>query len=174
MVAARSWREKSFRGRPSFRTAPLAGARTPSSRRSRVDLPAPLGPMTAVTAASGNSADTPRSTARGPKENSRSRTVRPITPWYDWRRAPVRLAAQGGMHRAEARCYAVAMPTIALTGASGVVGRYLTRELLSRGHSVRGLVRSREKARAVLPQEGRLTLVQGDISDQGVAERLLE
>jgi uncharacterized protein YbjT (DUF2867 family) len=66
------------------------------------------------------------------------------------------------------------MATIALTGASGVVGRYLTRELLSRGHTVRGLVRSREKARGVLPQDSRLTVVQGDFEGQGVVERLLE
>jgi NADH dehydrogenase len=66
------------------------------------------------------------------------------------------------------------MTTVALTGASGVVGRALTRELLSRGHAVRALIRSREKARAALPSDPQLILVQGDISDQGLAERLLD
>jgi NADH dehydrogenase len=64
--------------------------------------------------------------------------------------------------------------TIAVTGASGVVGRYLVRELLARGHAVRALVRSREKARAALPSDPHLTLIVGDISDHGLADRLLE
>lgn len=37
--------------------------------------------------------------------------------------------------------------TIAVTGASGFVGRYIVRELINRGHRVRALVRSIEKAR---------------------------
>src|SRR5215831_9736027 len=64
--------------------------------------------------------------------------------------------------------------TVAVTGASGVVGRYIVRELLSRGYEVRGLVRSREKARSVLPSVAALSLVVGDISEQGVVDRLLD
>ncbi len=55
--------------------------------------------------------------------------------------------------------------TIAVTGATGFVGSQVVRELLSRGHSVRGLVRSREKAKQVLPASDQLRLVQADITD---------
>lgn len=66
--------------------------------------------------------------------------------------------------------------TIALTGATGFVGRYLVRELLSRGYVVRALIRDREKARAVLPANagsGKLSFVQGSMSDQNKVEELL-
>jgi uncharacterized protein YbjT (DUF2867 family) len=63
--------------------------------------------------------------------------------------------------------------TVAVTGASGFVGRYIVRELLAKGYAVRALVRSREKARGVLPDRG-VSLVVGDISDQGKADELLE
>jgi NADH dehydrogenase len=61
--------------------------------------------------------------------------------------------------------------TVALTGATGFVGRYVARELLSRGYAVRALVRSREKARQVLSGT---QLVTGDIADQGKADELLD
>ena len=67
--------------------------------------------------------------------------------------------------------------TIALTGATGFVGRYLVRELLSRGYVVRALIRDREKARAVLPANagsGKLSFVQGSMSDQNKVEELKE
>jgi NADH dehydrogenase len=54
------------------------------------------------------------------------------------------------------------------------VGRYIVRELLQRGYGVRGLVRSREKARAALPSGAGLSLVVGDVSEQGVVDRLLD
>jgi uncharacterized protein YbjT (DUF2867 family) len=59
------------------------------------------------------------------------------------------------------------MPTIALTGASGFLGREIARELLARGHSVRGLVRSRDKAASALPSHPSLRLIEGDILDGG-------
>lgn len=57
--------------------------------------------------------------------------------------------------------------TIAVTGATGFVGRYVVRELLKRGYAVRALVRDAAKARAVfgspLPQG--LASVYGDVCD---------
>jgi uncharacterized protein YbjT (DUF2867 family) len=57
--------------------------------------------------------------------------------------------------------------TVAVTGASGFVGRSIVSELLSRGFHVRALVRDREKARAVLPRrnDDALRLVIGDVAD---------
>jgi uncharacterized protein YbjT (DUF2867 family) len=62
-------------------------------------------------------------------------------------------------------------PTIAIAGATGFVGRYIVRELLSRNYQVRALVRDRDKARQVLPADGRLKLIQGDVlDDQSLAQ----
>jgi uncharacterized protein YbjT (DUF2867 family) len=57
--------------------------------------------------------------------------------------------------------------TIAVTGATGFVGRSVVRELLSRGHRVRAMVRSLEKAAEVLPSTsgGNLDLVVGHALD---------
>lgn len=63
--------------------------------------------------------------------------------------------------------------TIAVTGASGFVGRSIVRELLSRGWAVRGLVRSRDKARKVLPKDDRLAIVQGDSLDEDTVSQLV-
>ena len=55
---------------------------------------------------------------------------------------------------------------VSVSGATGFVGRALVRELLGRGWRVRGLTRSRSKARQVLPRDamesGRLSVVEGD------------
>ncbi|MBX3358090.1 MAG: complex I NDUFA9 subunit family protein [Phycisphaeraceae bacterium] len=65
-------------------------------------------------------------------------------------------------------------PAVAVLGASGFVGRYVVRELLSRGYPVRALVRSRGSAREALPvRDDRLTLVEGDALADGVADRLV-
>lgn len=65
--------------------------------------------------------------------------------------------------------------TVAVTGASGFVGRAVVAELLQRGHKVRGLVRSAANARAAfggaIPPG--LSLVSGDATDgQAVGELL--
>lgn len=64
--------------------------------------------------------------------------------------------------------------TIAVTGATGFVGRSLVRELLSRGHRVRGLVRDARKAKAVLPVSDRLELVTGTVHDGSSPASLLK
>jgi uncharacterized protein YbjT (DUF2867 family) len=63
--------------------------------------------------------------------------------------------------------------TVAVTGATGFVGRYVVREMLSRGWTVRALARSRDKARAVLPADPALHFVGGDVLDEGVLESLM-
>ncbi len=55
--------------------------------------------------------------------------------------------------------------TVAVTGASGFVGRHVVAELLNRGYSVRALVRSPAKAAATLPADKNLTLIEGDVLD---------
>ncbi|MFN0133695.1 MAG: NAD(P)H-binding protein [Phycisphaerales bacterium] len=54
--------------------------------------------------------------------------------------------------------------TIAVTGATGFVGRCVVRELLSRGWHVHALVRDHAKAAATLPRNDRLRLVAGDVA----------
>lgn len=65
--------------------------------------------------------------------------------------------------------------TIAVTGATGFVGRHVVKELLSRGHTVRALVRSAAKAREVLPKDAAgLSLVIGDVLDGKAAAELVK
>lgn len=54
--------------------------------------------------------------------------------------------------------------TIAVTGATGFVGRYVVRELLRRRYRVRALARSLEAAAETLPA-GQIEVVQGDVLD---------
>ena len=68
--------------------------------------------------------------------------------------------------------------TVAVTGASGYVGSYITEELLKRGHDVRALVRgcetNTEKAAHLraLPGAERLTLIDGgDLGVQGLIRK---
>ncbi len=64
---------------------------------------------------------------------------------------------------------------IAVTGCTGFVGRYLVRELLSRGHHVRGLIRDADKARAVFgatPPDGLSTII-GDVCDADALDALV-
>ncbi|MFO0857685.1 MAG: NAD(P)H-binding protein [Phycisphaerales bacterium] len=62
---------------------------------------------------------------------------------------------------------------VALTGATGFVGRNLALALLAAGYSVRALVRNREKARDVLPNDRRLSMVIGDAANLNDARELL-
>jgi uncharacterized protein YbjT (DUF2867 family) len=67
---------------------------------------------------------------------------------------------------------------IAVTGATGFVGRYVVRRLLGDGWTVRILVRDRDKARQIfdagLSEGRRLTFVVGGIERQGIARSLVE
>lgn len=63
--------------------------------------------------------------------------------------------------------------TVAVTGATGFVGRYVVRTLLARGARVRALTRDRQKAQAVLPQHPHLTLVPGQVLDRTAPAELL-
>lgn len=62
--------------------------------------------------------------------------------------------------------------TVGVAGATGFVGRYVVRELLSRGAKVRALVRSASKVEDVLPAHESLTLVEGDLFEAGIPEKL--
>ena len=53
--------------------------------------------------------------------------------------------------------------TVLLTGGTGIVGNAIARELVDRGRSVRALVRSLERGRALLPDA--VELVLGDVTD---------
>jgi NADH dehydrogenase len=63
--------------------------------------------------------------------------------------------------------------TVAVTGASGFVGRYVVRELLSRGHLVRALARDGKKAAKVLGTSENVTIVTSDVLDETSATELL-
>ena len=64
---------------------------------------------------------------------------------------------------------------VAVTGATGFVGRHMVRTLLDRGHRVRGLVRDADKAAAVLPRHDGLEWVEsGEGLTEDAAGRLVE
>jgi uncharacterized protein YbjT (DUF2867 family) len=62
---------------------------------------------------------------------------------------------------------------VAVTGATGFVGRHVCRALAQSGWSVRALVRDRAKAARVLPRQG-VTLVQGDVADKASLDSLMQ
>lgn len=65
------------------------------------------------------------------------------------------------------------LTTIAVTGATGFVGRAVVRELLARGYNVRALCRDREKAVTQLPADRRVVPVLGHIHDGRSARELV-
>ncbi|MEI7658389.1 MAG: SDR family NAD(P)-dependent oxidoreductase [Phycisphaerae bacterium] len=77
----------------------------------------------------------------------------------------------------------VAITTVAVTGATGFVGRAIVAELVAKGYSVRALVRDREKARRTLPSlgsagspggAGKVQLIVGDVLDASKVAELLK
>ncbi len=63
--------------------------------------------------------------------------------------------------------------TIAVTGATGFVGRHTVRRLVEAGHTARCLVRSADKAAGLLPDE-RVELVTADVFDRHALPELLD
>ncbi|USN98070.1 MAG: complex I NDUFA9 subunit family protein [Phycisphaeraceae bacterium] len=63
--------------------------------------------------------------------------------------------------------------TIALTGASGFVGRHIVAELLQRGQSARVLTRSASRAARALPADERVEFVEGDLFDDQSVRQLI-
>ncbi|GJM19904.1 MAG: hypothetical protein DHS20C14_21170 [Phycisphaeraceae bacterium] len=67
--------------------------------------------------------------------------------------------------------------TVAVTGATGFVGRHLVRALLDAGHRVVALARDADKAKQTLPSgalaDGRVRLVIGNVLGEGVADELV-
>lgn len=63
-------------------------------------------------------------------------------------------------------------PSVAVLGATGFVGRHLVREMISRGWSVRAMVRDRHKAARSLPDHG-VKYIMGDVFDEAAMDNLL-
>lgn len=61
--------------------------------------------------------------------------------------------------------------TIFLTGATGLVGSYAARYLVSRGHEVRALVRPESRLELLAEARDKVTYVQGDLSDWEALEK---
>src|SRR5271163_1985252 len=61
---------------------------------------------------------------------------------------------------------------ILITGATGFIGRQLTRDLVARGCCVRILARNLDKARALF--DGRVNVVFGDVCDPASLDRACE
>ena len=71
------------------RTSPASGVSTPASRRSSVDLPAPLGPTTPSTSPGATVSDTPARIVAAPCALLKSRAISvPLTPKEASRAAP--------------------------------------------------------------------------------------
>src|SRR5690606_7177445 len=62
--------------------------------------------------------------------------------------------------------------TVLVTGAAGILGQNLVRQLLDDGPRVRAMVRSPAKAREVLPDS--VEVVRGDVVDAAAGARAVE
>lgn len=60
---------------------------------------------------------------------------------------------------------------IAIFGATGIVGRAITKEALAQGHEVTILTRDAKKAKVT---DEKLTVVQGDVTDRTTVRKMLE
>ncbi|CAM1645305.1 NAD-dependent epimerase/dehydratase [Bartonella choladocola] len=62
------------------------------------------------------------------------------------------------------------MKTVFVTGATGLLGNNLVRQLIDEGYHVKALVRSRQKANKQFAPHDKLDIIQGDITDVGSFE----
>ena len=67
-----------------------------------------------------------------------------------------------------------ATKTVAITGATGFVGRAIVKDCLARGWKVRAMARDAEKAGRVLPKSDGLEIVTTELSDSDGLNRLLD
>ncbi len=80
---------------PASSTRPAVGGSRPARARSRVDLPAPLGPISATTSPRATERSMPCSTARPPRATSRARAVEHDGPARRVARAPAGATVAG-------------------------------------------------------------------------------
>jgi uncharacterized protein YbjT (DUF2867 family) len=90
------------------------------------------------------------------------------------RRWPVVGERLDGEERLERRMGNGSTGVVAVTGATGFVGRHMVKALVDARYSVRALVRDSAKAREILSvADGRVTLVVGDALEAGKAQELV-
>lgn len=65
------------------------------------------------------------------------------------------------------------MKKIAITGATGFIGRYFIQHLVADGHSVRALCRPGRETALVVPEGGDVEVHTGDLTDRGSLEGFL-
>src|SRR3546814_3868317 len=97
MRRARSRSGSAASGRPSSRTRPASGSSNPTSRRSRVDLPAPFGPSRPTMLPPSSDTDTSRTAARPPSRFVTPSAARAFIPSPHSRSGPAERDPDAGI-----------------------------------------------------------------------------